>query len=115
MRIFLLFVIVNIISCLNLYGSSGQYVANSINTQDIVEETRLFYDSSNHEIVINNSFDGNYIVQVFNLTGTEVLRKDVLKSTNTHIAASQLRNGVYLVRVSPVKNQPSATFKIMVK
>lgn len=115
MRIFLLFVFVNIILCLNLNGSSVESLAKSVNTQDIVEETRLFYDSSNHEIVINNSFDGNYIVQVFNLTGTEVLRKEVLKSTSTHIAASQLRNGVYLVRVSPVKNKPSATFKIMVK
>lgn len=99
----------------SLNDSKGQTMASGKTTSTSEKVTKVLFDSSNFEIIVNNPVDGNYLVQVFNLTGSEIIRHDVLLSSSARIPASKLRNGVYIVRITPTPNQPSATFKIMVR
>ncbi len=100
---------------LSLNDSNAQGFASTKDTLPSEKVASVFFDSSSLELVIKNSVDANYLVQVFNMTGTEIFRHQVLKTPLARIRASQLHNGVYLVRITPVPNQPFATFKIMVR
>lgn len=117
MRILRLLLFVLFILVLNRQGSEAQTVAGSKSNQEKSETTQssVFFQNSTQELIVKNEVQGKYLVQVFNLTGTEVIRHDVMNASMVKIPATKLKNGVYLVRISPVPNQPSATFKIMVK
>lgn len=114
MSILRLLIMLIIFAGLSLSDSKAQSTAGK-QEQPSEKATSVYYNNASLELIITNPFDGNYLVQVFNLTGTEVLRQDVLKTSMARVPASKLKNGVYLVRITPVLNQPSATFKIMVK
>lgn len=100
---------------LSLNGSNAQGFVSTKDSLPSEKVASVFFDASSLELVVKNSFDGNYMVQVFNMTGMEIFRHQVLKTPLVRIRASQLHNGVYLVRITPAPNQPFATFKIMVK
>lgn len=102
---------------LNHSGSNAQTLTSGKSDQMKTDSTNtsVFYQKSSLELIVKNEVQGKYLVQVFNLTGTEVLRHETINTTTVKIPATKLKNGVYLVRVAPVPNQPSATFKIMVK
>ncbi|TCO08719.1 T9SS type A sorting domain-containing protein [Natronoflexus pectinivorans] len=72
--------------------------------------------NTNGDIVVNNPDEENYTIQVFDLTGKEILRREVISEIGAQtLSSSSLRRGVYLVRVTPASNAPSATIKIMIR
>jgi|UPI00047EA476 hypothetical protein len=76
----------------------------------------VYVDGFNSEIVIENQVDKDFSVQVFDLTGKEISRTDVSDgSFIVRIKTAQLKRGIYLIRLTPVANAPSATFKIMLR
>ncbi len=91
---------------------AGNNKVNSTNEKSVI----VYFDGASNEIVVNNPLESNkYLVQVFNLTGSEVVKYESIQNNIAKIPTALFRNGVYLVRVSPTPNQPSATFKIMVR
>jgi hypothetical protein len=91
---------------------------NSVSAQDIplkASATAVF-DNSSGELVVTNLVESEYLIQVFDLTGQEVARREVASgNTKVRISSSQFRRGVYLVRVTPASNAPSVTVKIMMR
>ena len=115
MKTYLRLLIIIVCGFLSFNSSKAQNLVVDKSVQTVENETAVFFDKFNSEIIIKNIVEGKYLVQVFNLTGTEIIRHDSLATNTTRISATTLRNGVYLVRVTPTINQASATFKIVVR
>jgi hypothetical protein len=115
MKIFLRFVTLLLLFSLNFSNSNGQNLLVNKSPTTSENSTTVFFDNLSSEIIIKNFVEGKYLVQVFNLTGTEIIRHDSLRTNMARIPALNLRNGVYLVRITPTINQASATFKIVVR
>ena len=80
------------------------------------KELTVFVDRSTGEIIVNNPATTNYEIQLFDLTGKEVLRSSNNQETSTtRIQTSQLRKGIYLVRVIPVNGASPITVKVMIR
>lgn len=76
----------------------------------------VFVDGSTGELVVTNHVNSSYEIQLFDLTGKEALKVVQDHETPTRrIQTSQLRKGIYLVRVSPAPNAPSVTLKVMIR
>ncbi|ASB50243.1 T9SS type A sorting domain-containing protein [Alkalitalea saponilacus] len=83
--------------------------------EEPVVKTSVSVNSSG-DIIVNNPGEKTYTIQVFDLTGKEILRREVISETGVQtLSSSSLRRGVYLVRVTPASNAPSATIKIMIR
>ena len=104
-----------LIGYLSFNNSKAQSIVVDKPTESTENVTAVFFDKLNAEIIVRNFVEGKYLVQVFNLTGTEIIRHDSLRNNIARIPAVSLRNGVYLVRVTPTINQASTTFKIVVR
>lgn len=96
--------------------STGGY-AMALSAEAIDEKAVVvFVDSSTGDLVITNHVNGFYEIQLFDLTGKEVLKVVQEPETPTRrIQTSQLRKGIYLVRVSPAPDAPSVTLKVMIR
>jgi alpha-D-ribose 1-methylphosphonate 5-phosphate C-P lyase len=109
----LLILVIGLGTWMNHSAAQGVSVAKPVQPTDKI--TTVFFDNGSSDIIVNNLVEGRFLVQVFNLTGTEIIRQDSLQSTNVRIPGSKLRNGVYLVRITPTPSQSSATYKIVVR
>ena len=97
-------------------GLSAQVSNNNVSVADKEKCAEVVYLADNSEIKITNPVDDNYSVQIFNLTGIEVKRIDNAKPGVFKISTSELKKGIYLVKVSPVPNSAiPAIFKVLVK
>ena len=97
-------------------GMSAQITNNGMNISEKEKYAEVIYSAENSEIKIINPVDTDYSVRIYNLTGVEVKRIDNIKPGVSRVSASELKKGVYLLKVSPAPNNVlSATFKVMIK
>ena len=76
---------------------------------------KVVYFEENTEIIITNPVDTEYLVQIYNLTGIIVKQVDSIKPEISKVNVSELIKGIYLVKITPVPNLPSATFKVVIR
>ncbi len=95
---------------------TGSY-AHAFTSEAEEEKAVLVYvDGSTGDLVVTNHVNASYKIQLFDLTGKEVIKVVQDPETPTRrIQTSQLRKGVYLVRVTPAPNAPSVTLKVMIR
>ena len=97
-------------------GLSAQVSNSNISIADKEKCAEVIYLTDNSEIKITNPVDSDYHVQIYNLTGIEVKHIDNAKSGVLKISTSELKKGIYLVKVYPVPNSTiPAIFKVLVK
>jgi len=87
-------------------------------SNEISEEKAVvvFVDAFTGELVVTNHVNSSYEIQLFDLTGKEVFK--VLQDQGTptrRIQTSELRKGIYLVRVTPASNTSSVIVKVMIR
>ncbi len=89
----------------------------ALSSQVEAEKTVVAYvDGSTGDLVVTNHVNASYEIQLFDLTGKEVIKVVQDPETPTRrIQTSQLRKGIYLVRVTPASNAPSVTLKVMIR
>ena len=76
---------------------------------------QLVYLEESSEIKIINPIETEYLVQIYNLTGIVVKQVENVKPEVSKINVSELIKGIYLVKITPVPNLPSATFKVVIR
>jgi len=76
---------------------------------------QVIYLEDNSEIKIINPVETEYLVQIYNLTGIIVKQVENVKPEVSKINVSELIKGIYLVKITPVPNLPSATFKVVIR
>lgn len=114
MKYFIQIRVVTLLAMLFIGFLSGNSMAGGFDANQ--PTSTVYVDSFNSEIVVENQVDKDFSVQVFDLTGKEISRSDVSDGSSVvRIKTSQLKRGVYLIRLTPVANAPSATFKIMLR
>lgn len=95
---------------------AGSYTFTSATETSEEKAVIVFVDGSTGELVVTNQVNSSYEIQLFDLTGKEVLKVVQDHETPTRrIQTSQLRKGIYLVRVSPTPDAPSVTLKVMIR
>jgi hypothetical protein len=95
--------------------AGGNTVAFSSETPE-EKSVLAFVDSSTGELVVTNQVSSAYEIQLFDLTGKEVLKvAQEPESPICRIQTSHLRKGVYLVRVTPSPDAPSAILKVLLR
>lgn len=107
-----------IILALIFMASGSETVFSAENSVENTAEKELvvYVEESTGQLVITNRVDANYTIQLFDLTGKEVMKLEQDRENPTRrIETSQLPRGIYLVRVIPAHNVPSKTVKIMVR
>ena len=97
-------------------GLSAQVSNNNVSIADKEKCAEVVYLADNSEIKITNPVDADYSVQIYNLTGIEVKHINNAKSGVFKISTSELKKGIYLVKVTPVPNSTApAIFKVLIK
>ena len=97
-------------------GLSAQVSNNNISVADKEKCAEVVYLTDNSEIKISNPVDTDYRVQIYNLTGVEVKQINNAKSDVLKISTSELKKGIYLVKIYPVPNSAiPAIFKVLIK
>ena len=76
---------------------------------------KVVYCEESSELIITNPVETEYLVQIYNLTGIVVKKVENVKPEVTKINISKLIKGIYLVKITPVPNLASATFKVVIK
>jgi len=100
----------------NVFFLLASFNLNASNNIEGSVRTTVFFNAASHEIVIINPVSTSYLVQVFDLTGVEINSLNVGAGTsNTRLSTSEMSRGIYLVRVSPVSDAITSTFKILVR
>lgn len=97
---------------LGLWGFFAPYVqaGNSIEEKQV----KVFTDPYTGELVMQNPIEGAWQVQLFDLTGREVLNQKVAEGTTIYrMDRSALRKGIYLFRFTPAPGGEAATIKVM--
>lgn len=96
---------------------TGGYATANYSEAEGEKAVVVYMDGHTGDLVVNNaSVTTSYEIQLFDLTGKEVIK--VVQEPETPISriqTSQLRKGVYLVRVTPAPNAPSVTLKVMIR
>jgi len=85
------------------------------NESDKEKCAQVIYLENNSEIKIINPVDTEYLVQIYNLTGIVVKQVENVKPEVSKINISELIKGIYLIKITPVPNLPSATFKVVIR
>ncbi|MNU00064.1 hypothetical protein D3C72_2430930 [compost metagenome] len=69
----------------------------------------IFVDETDDSLKIDTNHEGDADVQIFNITGQPVLKKNVkfIKGNQAEIEISRLPKGVYVVKVSDNKGSYS--------
>nr|WP_184167807.1 MULTISPECIES: T9SS type A sorting domain-containing protein [Flavobacterium] len=69
----------------------------------------IFVDEHSNNLKIDTNHEGNADVQIFNITGQPVLKKNVnfVKGNQSAIEISRLPKGVYVVRINDSKGSYS--------
>lgn len=95
---------------------TGGYAAAFSSEVEAEKAVIVYVDGTTGDLVVTNAVMTSYEVQLFDLTGKEVLKTVQEAETPTcRIQTSQLRKGIYLVRVTPAPNAPSVTLKVMIR
>jgi hypothetical protein len=103
-----------IILALIFMASGTGSVFSAENTEE--KNLEVYVDESSGQLVVTNKVDSNYTIQLFDLTGKEVMKLVQRRENPTRrIETSQLQRGIYLVRVIPAKSAPSITVKVMIR
>jgi hypothetical protein len=95
---------------------TGGYAAAFSSEADEEKAVIVYVDATTTDLVVTNPVKTAYEIQLFDLTGKEVVRVVQEPETPTcRIQTSQLCKGIYLVRVTPAPNVPSVTLKVMIR
>lgn len=107
------FLKVIVLALILITGGSGSVVsAETPEEKDLI----VYVDENSAQLVITNHVDSSYIIQLFDLTGKEVMKLVQDRDNHTRrIETSQLHRGIYLVRVIPAEKAPSKTVKVMIR
>ncbi|GAO31335.1 T9SS type A sorting domain-containing protein [Geofilum rubicundum] len=97
-----------------LVVSSAGSVLSAENPEE--KDLIVYVDENSAQLVITNHVDSSYIIQLFDLTGKEVMKLLQDRDNPTRrIETSQLHRGIYLVRVIPAEKATSKTVKVMIR
>jgi archaellum component FlaF (FlaF/FlaG flagellin family) len=97
-----------------LFSQSTETVNHDID-HDHEKCAKVVYHEDNTELIITNPVETEYIVQIYNLTGIVVMQVENVKPETSKINVSELNKGIYLVKITPVPNLHSATFKVVIR
>lgn len=75
----------------------------------------IFINSTNDYLKIDTNHEGSAVVEIFNIAGQNILKKNVsfVKGNQSEIEVSRLPKGVYIVRVND--NTGSYSKKVLKK
>jgi len=97
-----------------IYAQSDEVVVFD-DFEDNEKCAQVVYLEESSEIIIKNPIDTVYILQIYNLTGIVVKKIEDVKPGISKINVSDLIKGIYLIKITPVPDFPSATFKVVIR
>lgn len=99
---------------LGLWVFFAPYVQAGNSIEENQVKVKVFTDTYTGELVMQNPIEGAWQVQLFDLTGREVLNQKVTAGTTIYrMDRSALRKGIYLFRFTPAPGSEAATIKVM--